>query len=239
MIIKSKAVVLHTFRYGDNDVIAKLFTRSYGLQSYVLKGIVKSRKGKVRNSLFLPLSLLEIEGTYRNRGSLERIKEARIYTVYEQLHIDIIKNTLALFIADVLKHSIKEGETDLELYDFIETSLLWLDHSSHIANFHIVFLIKLTRYFGFFPDISGLEHEYFNLLEGIFQNHNSNPHCIKGGAVEELKVFLGTTFDESVHIKLSKDTRIEIIEVLLLYFKLHLFEFKQPKSLAILNEIFS
>ncbi len=239
MIINTSAIVIHSLRYGEADLIVSLYTRESGLRSYLLKGIVKSKRGKLRISCFQPLTLLEIEAVHRDKGSLERIKDAKIKTVYTSLHSDFVKSSLVFFVSEILKNSIQEEEANVALFEYIETTLLWLDTHETIGNFHIVFLTKLTQYLGFYPDISHLELDYFNLEEGVFQSTSTNIHCIKGDQVEQFKRFLGTTFEASMSIKLSKNLRRELLTMLLVYFELHLHGFRKPKSLSVLNEIFS
>ena len=239
MIVHTEAVVLHSIRYGEADLIATLFTKESGLTSYLLRGVLKSKKGKLRSALFLPLTVLDIEAVHKNKGTLERIKEAKRKHSYANIHEDIVKRSLVFFLAEILKNSIKEEEANPELYEFMETTIAWLDAHQDVANFHIVFMIKLTQYLGFYPDTSDMTHSYFNLQEGCFQHMKTNRYCIQGEKVEKLKIFLGTKFDDAMHVKLSKIVRTDIIDLLLVYFELHLHEFKKPKSQAILNEIFS
>ncbi|MEW7289295.1 DNA repair protein RecO [Aquimarina sp. 2304DJ70-9] len=239
MIIKSPAIVIHSLRYGEADLIITLFTKTSGLRTYLQKGILKSKKGKIRSSLFQPLMLIEIEAYHKNKGALERLKEARVLTHYSSLHTDVVKNALVFFISDILKNSIHEEETNTDLFEYLETALLWLDSHATIGNFHITFLIKLTQYLGFFPDISQIEQDYFNMQDGVFQASSSNVHCVKGEHISRFKEFLGTTFEGSMSIRLSKSTRSDVLAMLLVYFELHLHGFKKPKSLSVLSEIFN
>jgi DNA repair protein RecO (recombination protein O) len=237
MIVHSPAIVIHSLRYSEADLIVSLFTKTSGLRTYLLKGILKSKRGKIRASLFQPLTLLEIQAVHRDKGSLERIKEARIKTVYKTLHTDFIKGTLVFFISEILKNSIHEEEPNTDLFEYLETALMWLDAHDTIGNFHITFLTKLTQYLGFYPDTSHTDSEYFNMQEGVFQSASSNIYCVCGDQVKLFKQFLGTTFEASMNIKLSKIIRSDILTMLLVYFELHLHGFKRPKSLSVLNEI--
>jgi len=145
---------------------------------------------------------------------------------------------MVFFISDILKTTIKEEETNIDLFEYLKTTILWLDSHDNVGNFHITFLIKLTQYLGFFPDISQLEHPYFNMEEGVFQSVKTNLYCAEGLHISQFKIFLGTTFEDSMNIKLSKRVRSELLTMLLVYFELHLHGFKKPKSLSVLNEIF-
>ncbi|GAA4279316.1 DNA repair protein RecO [Aquimarina mytili] len=239
MIIKCPAIVIHSLRYGEADLIVTLFTKTSGLRSYLQKGVLKSKKGKIRASLFQPLMLLEIEAYHKNKGTLERLKEARVLTHFTSLHTDVVKSALVFFISDILKNAIHEEETNTDLFEYLETAILWLDSHNTISNFHITFLIKLTQYLGFFPDTSQIESDYFNMQDGVFQAISTNIYCVQGEHILRFKEFLGTTFEDSMNIRLSKNLRSDILSMLLVYFELHLHGFKKPKSLSVLNEIFN
>ncbi len=238
MLITTSAIVLQTIKYGESDLIVKLFTNSSGLKSYLLKGVLKSKRGKIRASLFQPLTLLEIEASHKNKGSLERLREARLQQPYQTLYTDILKSSLVLFLSEMLKNSIQEEEENKTLYQYLVSSFLWLDNHDSFANFHLVFLLKLSQYLGFYPDDSLLSEPYFNLIEGGFQSNKDHEHCVSGTTVILLKSLLGITFDTSSDIKMSKNSRSELLMLLIRYFEVHLHGFKKPKSLYILNEIY-
>lgn len=239
MIVTSEAIVIHSLRYGESDLIVSLFTKTSGLRSYLLKGILKSKKGKIRASFFQPLTLLEIEASHKNKGTLERIKEAKPLIQYQTLHTDLIKSSVVFFLSEVLKNAIREQETNEDLFQYLKTILLWLDGHDTISNFHISFLIKLTQYLGFYPDTSEISTQFFNMRDGCFQSDSSNVYCVEGVHIEKFKEFLGTTFEESMSIKLSRGIRNNVLSMLLVYFELHLHGFRKPKSISVLNEIFN
>lgn len=239
MIINSPAIVIHSLRYSEADLIVKLFTKSDGLRPYLLKGVLKSKRGKIRSSLFQPLTIIEIEAIHRNKGSLERIKEAKILTPFKTLHTDFVKCSIVFFISEILNNVIKEEEANEDLFEYLETIVIWLDSHDNISNFPISFLLKLTQYLGFYPDITNIKNEYFNMKEGCFENKDSMMYSINGEVLRVLKQFLGTTFDGSMNIRLPKSLKTEIVSVILVYYELHLYDFKKPKSLKILTEIFN
>lgn len=239
MLVKSEAIVIHTLRYGDSDGVITLFTKIDGLKSYLIRGLWKSRKGKFTASLFQPLTLLEIEAYHKNKGTLERLKEASVQLPLRSVHYDITKSAIVFFISELLKNVIKEEEANEQLFEYIKTTILWLDTHENIGNFHIVFSVKLMRYLGFYPDISSQSPIYFNLRDGVYQSSKTHNMCLQSLSTDTLRVFLGTGFDESMNIKMSRNSRNELLELLFAYFELHLHGFTKPKSLSILNEIFS
>ncbi len=238
MNITTKAIVLSTLKYADADLIVRCYTESSGLKSYLLRNILKSRKGNLKASLFQPLTMLELDVYHKDKGTLERLKEARVLRPYNTLHTQVIKSALVIFIAEILTNSIQEANSDPLMFQFLMNSFIWLDDHQEIANFHILFLLKLSMYLGFYPDTTTIHNNYFNLMEGIFQSNNDGKYCSEGPHVITLKQFFGIEFEAINRIKPTKKIRLDILNLLLLYYQLHIQSFKKPKSLLVLNEIF-
>jgi len=239
MQITTKALILSSIKYGDTSLIVKAFTYSDGLKSYLLKGILASKRGKLKTAYFQPLTQLEIVVNHKNKGTLERLIDAKVNYPYQTVHTDIAKNAMILFLAEILVNSIFEEEQNKDLFQFLEASLQWLDTHDNINNFHLFFLLGLSKYLGFYPDKSNMNYPYFDLVEGAFiKSPGINP-ILKGEALELFKGFLGINFDAIHIVRMGKKTRQELLQSLVLYFEVHLHGFKKPRSLAILNEVFS
>ena len=166
MHVSTKAIVLSKLRYKDNDLIIKCYTEKFGVQSYLIKGALKSRKGKFKPAYFQLLSLLDVEVTYQNNRSLQYFKDIKLHHNYHSVHTHMVKSAMAMFIAEVLTGILKEEELNQPLYDFLETSFIWLDESPVNTNFHLVFLIEITKYLGFYPETPQNDPQYFNLEDG-------------------------------------------------------------------------
>ncbi len=238
MQVKTKAIVISSLKYGEADLIVKLFTQSSGLKSYLLRNILKSRKGKLRTSLFQPLTHLDIEANHKDKGTLERMREAKVTHHYQSLHTDVVKSSIVLFLSEVLRSSIQEEEENRSLFHFLENTTLWLDTNEQNSNFHLLFLLHLTQHLGFYPDVSTKDLPYFNLLDGTFEHAEINNYCHNDYRISLLKTLLGTNFDGLTDIKLNQNQRTAFLHMLLQYYELHLHGFKKPRSLAVLNTIF-
>ena len=239
MQVTTKAIILSSIKYGDTSLIVKAYTASDGLQSYLLKGVLSSRKGKLKAAYFQPLTQLEIVANHRYKRTLESIRDARISYPYQSIHSDILKNSIALFIAEILSHSMIDSEKDQDLFDFVEASLQWLDTHSQTANFHLYFLLQLSGFLGFYPDTSNIKATIFDLQEGEFITQPTLNPIIEGRTVIHFKSLLGTNFDSMHTIKMTKKERHDLLQKLVVYFELHLHGFKRPRSLAVLNEVFN
>jgi DNA repair protein RecO (recombination protein O) len=239
MVVATKAIVFSAIKYSEADLIVSCFTEIAGVKSYLLRNILKSKKGKLKASYFQPLTHLELIANHKNKGTLEYIKEAKIFQPNQTLHTDIVKSGLVMFLSEMLKNCIREEEANTELYIFLEHSIQWLDRHTEIANFHIHFLLQLSMHLGFYPDASNSGAKYFNIMEGNFQAVNSSNYCLEGPQIENLKKFFEIDFQTLNTIKLSKKDRQALLELVLSYYSFHVQGYQKPKSLAVLNQLFS
>ena len=237
MIQKTKAIVINSIKYSDSSLIVNCYTENYGLKAYMLKGILKAKKGKVRKSLFQPLTQLELVAYHNNKGNLNSIKEAQITAHYLSLHTDIIKQSIVLFLSEVLSTSLREEEQNESLYHFLETAFLWLDTHDGTANFHLLFLLQLTKHLGFYPSPYNGEL-FFDLIEGKFLNQPLSNQYVKSPEINYLETLLGTTFEILPTLEFNASQRQLILDLLIRYINLHLHTFRTPKSLAILHVLF-
>ncbi|MDR5591477.1 DNA repair protein RecO [Christiangramia sp. SM2212] len=238
MLVHTKAIIIRALKYGEADLIVKAYTLSDGLCTYMLKGVLKSKKGKFKASMFQSLTLLDIVANHRGTGKMEYLKEAKVTGNYQSLHTHPVKLAMVMFLAETLRNAIREEESNESLFHYLEYSFHVLDTLDKIANFHLLFLLNLTRYLGFQPENGMQDLPYFNLLDGVFQEISTNDYCIEGKNVDLLKSLLGTEFDALKHIKLNQSSRNDFLNMLLLYYELHIEGFRKPKSLSVLNEIF-
>lgn len=237
--VTSKAIVLTSLKYGDNNLIAKTYTAQAGLQSFMLRGILKSRKGKLKVAHFQPLTQLEFVANLSPSGKLGYVKEAVISYPYTTIHTDIRKSTIAMFLSEMLSQSISQEEPDLPLFRYLEASLQWLDQHDNIANFHIHFLVGLTRYLGFYPDRTEQKAPFFDMIEGAFCRQLPLNLCMEGEVLGHFKAFLDAGLDTIHHLKMSHKQRQVLLQNLVRYYEVHLHGFKNPRSLIVLDEVFS
>ena len=239
MLLKTKAIVLSKIKYRDNDLIVKCYTSQRGLVSYLLRGVLKSNKGSAKTAYFQPLTQLQIEENYKPNQSLQFISDVRLDIVYQSLHSNISKGAIVMFLSEVLASVLREEERNDTLFNYLETSLNWLDQEVEVANFHLLFLLNLTKHLGFYPDISNMENPYFNLNTGAFEDKAVSFYSISDENLTTLKQLLGINFDGLNAVKLNSKQRQSFLTMLLFYFELHLGDFKKPKSLIIFNQVFN
>lgn len=236
MLQKTRAIVINSLRYADTSLIVNCYTEDFGIKTYLLKGILSRKKGNLSKAYFQPLTQLEIVAYHNNKGNLNSIKEAKISSFYQNLQTDIIKQSLVIFLSEVLTAVLREEEENRELFSYIETALAWLDSNKEIANFHLLFLLNLTKFLGFYPE-NNSKKEYFDLQEGKFVDKPISNYFIKAPQITYFKTLLGINFDALPNMKLTALQRREQLDLLIQYIGLHLQTFKTPKSLEVLQNL--
>lgn len=238
-IITTKAIVLSAIKYGDTSLIVKSYTEKEGLKTYLVRGILKSKKAKLKPAYFQPLTQLDIVASHKPKSNLHSIREAQVINPYQTIYKNIKKQTIALFLSEVLYLTIKEEEQNQHLYTYLETAFIWLDTHEKVANFHLLFLLNFTRFLGFYPDTSNKHKKGFNLADGNFTDFLEEKCIISNTEIYQFKKLLGINFDGIELVSFSKQERQTVLKTIIKYFELHLAGFKSPKSLNILKTIFS
>ncbi len=238
MLQKTELLILRTIRYGDSSLILKTYSQEQGVLS-LIASVSKKSKSNLKPSLLQPLNWLESVYYSKSKGDLKRLKEVRVTYHYQSLPYEPVKSCLALFLAEILQHSLQEEEPQTGLYDFLKTSLQQLDQTSHpVGNFHLGFLLALSRYLGFAPQKAGQEPLYFDLLEGQYtgiQPHHGHfigqPELAYWQDLQELPL------EECHQLKMPATLRAQLLQHLLAFYRLHVHDFGKLKSLEILQQV--
>ncbi|WP_405611148.1 DNA repair protein RecO [Polaribacter sp. Asnod1-A03] len=238
-VVNTKAIVLSSLKFGDTSLIVKCYTEQEGVKSYLIRGILKAKKGGLKAAYFQPLTQLNIVASHNNKGTLNAIKDVQVSNPYQTIYRDIVKQSVVLFLSEVLSYSIKEEEENKALFEYLESGLIWLDLHDKIANFHLLFLLNLTRFLGFYPDLSKIDKFGFDLSEGLFSDLISQKNIISGNELYQFKKLLSINFDDIENVSFSKQERQIVLKTIIKYFELHIDGFRKPKSLQILETVFS
>ena len=239
MIVSTSAIILSKVRYQDNDLIVKCLTRDLGVISYMVKNISTSKNSKNKFAFFQLLNILDLESNYNPNRSIQYIKDLKIRYNFTSLHTNIYKSSVVMFLSEILSNIIHNESKDLELFDFIEESFIWYDKSEDSSSFYLIFLMKITHYLGFYPDCTYMSYNYFNLEESVFETSKNSKYVIQGDSLVLFKTILGIKFDSNKLPFIDKINKKDILKNILIYFKLHVDGFKDPKSLKVLNQIFA
>jgi DNA repair protein RecO (recombination protein O) len=236
----TKAIVLHGTKYGETSLMLLAYTQQLGLRTYIVKGVRAVKRNKSFSmGMFQSLTQLELVSTSPKRTGLSVLKSAKIIHPYATISAQITKSSICIFLAEVLRSVLKEEEKNTALYHFLEHALIWLDTHEKTANAHIFILIQLTKYLGFYPDVSTISLPHFDLQNGQFSEDAKGKECVSGQEIILLKAYLGTKFDSLDTILATAEQRRALLALLMRYYQLHVHSFRMPKSLDVLYEVFS
>lgn len=218
-------------------MIASAYTRDFGIMSFMVRGIGRKRGNKL--SALEPLSMVDISFHFREKYDVQTAKEISAKSSAGGLFFNPIKGSIQLFLAEMLYKSLREESPDEDLFDYIKSSLEYFDSGIDHTYFHLIFLTRLAKFFGFAP--KGIYDEstcFFDLQNGTFtSNRNKSLHTIdrdESSAFYEL-----TQADYSSTLKISPEMRRRLLNSIVEYYRLHLEGFGEVKSLPILIEVFS
>lgn len=235
----TRGIVIRKFNYSESALILKIFTEEFGLQSFLVKR-VRNKKSKAGAALFQPLTILDFVASVRENKNMHFLKEPRVVNPYRDLYEHPVKRLLLVFLDELLYKCIKEEIPDKELFGWIVNSLTWLDLSdSDVLNYHLVFMIQLTRFLGFYPKHDpGTSALYFDLQEGVFGGHRpQHSYYVEGEIAEKLFILYSSTFDNCSTVGINTQVRRKLIDVLVNYYRIHRPGFEGMKSVEILKMI--
>lgn len=237
MQVKTKAIVISALKFQEKNLIVKCFTQSDGIKSYMVYNVFSSKKVNQKVAYFQALTILEIEAIHKNKNTLETLKEVRLAIPFATINTHVFKSTIVLFLSEILNSSIQEQEKNEALFFYLETALQWLDNHSDTSNFHLILMLEITKFLGFYPDVSQLELSYFDCTQACF----SSVQTINSISIHETQLF-----KKLVLLKFNQDQKVFsgnerslLLKVLLDYYTIHLVGFKKPKSLEVLTAVFS
>ncbi len=237
---KTHGIVLHALKYGDSGLIVKIFTKDFGLKSFMIKGF-RSPKSNLSASLFLPFSMLEMDMSHKKTASAFNIlKDARCYEPLHNIQRNFSKQAIALFVAEVLYKTIADEAPHEDLYVFIEEILKFMNETESLpAVFPHFFLVRYSRYLGLYPHSNGDASAcYFNLRDGIFNSEiNPHPDFLMKDESLALKQLLDVSIDSLPGVKMGNELRNNLLLGLIYYYKIHLLNFREIKSHLILAEV--
>ena len=242
MTHKTKGIVLRSIKYGETSLVVTIFTEMFGVQTYMVNGVRTSKKTSSKANHFQPTAILDMIVYHSENKSMQRIKEFSWAVLYANLLNDVIKNSIASYMAELIQKCLKQPEANNDLFIFCEESFLQLDKANKIvaANFALFFTLHLAHFFGFrMTDNFSSVNLFLDLQEGNYIDQQpTHPHFIDGRYAELtsqlLKVMQPYELEE---FKLNQEIRRNLLLRYLEYFALHISDFGQMKTLMVLHEV--
>ena len=239
MLQKTKGIVLKVTDFSDTSIIVQIFTEIFGIQSYIIQG-AKKPKAKIRTNMLQPLQLVEMVVKNNVHGGLNRISQLQLDPAFVSIPYDILKSSLALFTNEILYKTLKHQGADPIMFQFIRHTIQWLDHIEEApVNFHLHFLIKYSKYLGFYPSERLGEEAYFDLKNGYFSKYPNNTYLLQNPHTTQLNTLMKLRLDDLHSFKMSNEDRRFLLNKLLEYYKWHLSGFGEINSHQILEEVLS
>ena len=237
MLDKTEGIVLKTTKYAESSIITNIFTKKYGLLSFIVQG-VRSSRNKQKGNLIQPLNMLMLEIYLKEQRNLNRIKEYSTSYIYKYLHVDFAKQSVALFCIELISKCLKEHEVNERLYNYLSLFLTELDQETDsIENKPLFFLLETASILGFEPSLQNILHgTYFNLETGRFEDTIASVNVLDKEETNMLKKLMAVYFEKN-ELKLSTLERKFLLEKMLLYFRWHIDDFPELKSPHILSEL--
>ena len=226
MLFKTRGIVINYIRYRETSVIVKIYTEEFGMQTYIENG-VRSAKSKNKIALFQPLTLLDLVIYHRDGKDIHRISEIKCNHPFQTLPFDIYKSSISLFVTEFLGKCLHEEANNSPLFQFLNNSILWLDGTTeNFENFHLQFLLQLGTYLGFSPqNAHEISHELslYNLQTPTKELEN------------QLDILLNSQYDKAP--KIDRFSRHQLLDFIILFYRLHVDTLTEVKSLTVLQEV--
>jgi DNA repair protein RecO (recombination protein O) len=242
-VFTTKCIIFRNIKYTDSAIIIDAYTLDKGLRSYIVKGI-KAKSSDKKPPYFQLFSMLDIVAYDGHEDKLCYLKSAHPYHHYKNIHSNIFKSSIGLFMIEICRNTIKEKEANSDLYYFLSEQFVLLDETNQsYADFHLKFLIELSKYLGFYPHSETFTSEQpciFNLKEGVFQDtHSFNEYTIEPSLSQSIHKLIVCTNDALHSINFNYAVRQQVLDVLLKYYQYHIEGFKPSKSLEIWRTVLS
>jgi DNA repair protein RecO (recombination protein O) len=236
MLHHTRGIIFHQVKFSETSLIVKIYTELFGLQTYILRG-VRSKKSFVKPALLQSLTLVEMEVYHKEKNEIQHVKEIKVAYPYKSIPFDIRKSSVIMFLTEILINVIREQESNSSLFEYIYEALVSFDRMEEgIADFHLYFMMELTKHLGFYPKNNYKdENSVFDLQEGVFvhQTVSSDDFILKpyNGYFARL---IGA---EGNSIKINSFHRSNLLEYMIRYYKAHIPGIKEIKSHHILQTI--
>ena len=236
MLTKTEGIVLKKVAYSNSSAIATIYTRKFGQTAFMVRGIGK-KGGK--SALLQPLTRVGVSFHHREKNRIQNASDLEIKPG-SSYYVHPLKGTISLFLAEVLFKALREEAPDEELYGFLDGALDYFAADEFSPNFHLILLVKLTRFFGFYPSGKWSDDTpHFDLINGSYTaDKDSSLHMINRDLAKVFYEISNRDFNKET-TKMTNADRRKLLYSIIEYYQIQLEGLGEIKSLPVLIEIFS
>lgn len=237
-IYTSKGIIFKTLKYSETSIICDIYTREKGLRSFIISGIRTSKAGS-KAAIYQHLNLVELISYDQDADKLARIKEIRLEHHYQFINSQVVISSIAIFMLEVSRNAVREKESNVELFDFLEDWLLYLDSrpNAHPC-IHLLFMLQLSNELGFGPmNNYSPKSCYFDMMEGSFSDNIIPEYSLNMEESTAFTSLLAVGRAQIYDISISKTLRDMMTDHLITYFRLHISGFRELNSLEVLRSV--
>lgn len=228
-----QGILLKRFNYSETSLILHFYTLEDGFSAYIFQG-GKKKKG----NLLQALSIVEISSYKRKDSDLGKITEVNLAYTPQSLPFNPIKSSIAFFIAEVLSSVFYNSDQDTKVYNFLVHEIKWIDNSDTLTNYPIWFMLKLAEKIGIGIQVEHPKGQIFDLQEGKISNTPPVDHYfVKNETIPILIELLTSEKTELLSFQIKKSYRRQILDSLIDYYRIHINNFKKPKTIDVLQAI--
>lgn len=229
MLYHTQGIVFSAIKFKETSIIVKIYTRDYGMQSYIING-VRSQRSKGKIAMYQPLSLLDMVVYQKPGKDIQRISEAKFAKTYAQIPFDPFKRTIGIFLTEIFNKILREESENPEMFDFLFHSLELFDHmTENVSNFHLQLLLKATQYLGFGPESA--EDFIHQLSESGFHFSTLT------GEKQLINQLISDNYGGKVNI--NNNFRRDILDHIIKFYRIHSGNLREIKSLSVLKVVLS
>lgn len=232
-------IALRTVRHSDSKNLLSAWSREAGRLSFAIPA-GSGREAARRRSLTSPLAFFEGVSDLKPGREIYSIRDVRPGPGSLAMEASPVKTMTAMFLAEFLDLMLRRSEADESLSDFLFDSLrefAAMTDAASIANFHLVFIYRLTIPAGIEPQTDA-PGTIFDLRDGSFRMARPlHDDWLAPDESECLRRLARVHYNNAAEAGLDRAMRNRLLDSLLRYYSIHLLPLTKLKSLEILRAL--
>ena len=163
MIVKTSAIVLKRFPFGETSIIARCFTREEGKVNVIIKGA--KRKKNHSSSFFQPINCLDMLYYFKPNRDIQTASKVSYNKIWSKFHANLKHMSYGMALMEITDKTITNYDPHPELFDELFSVINKIDSQDDKLN--IVFWyyeMRLLTLLGYQPNLNDDNQINFNLL---------------------------------------------------------------------------